>query len=78
MGRESKEEGICVYVWWIHFAVQQKLTQHCKATILQLKKSWVHLLESGILGQTIPTMFSMEQSLRSCAKQIHLFYQEWK
>ena len=25
-------------VYLIHFAVQQKLTQHCKATILQLKK----------------------------------------
>ena len=35
MGRKSKEEGIDVYVWLIHLAVQQKLTQHCKATILQ-------------------------------------------
>ena len=41
MGRKSKEEGIYVYVWLIHFAVQQKLTQHCKATILQLKKKSV-------------------------------------
>ena len=38
MGRESKKEGIYVYVPLIHFAVQHKLTQHCKATILQLKK----------------------------------------
>ena len=30
------KEGIYVYVWLIHFAVQQKLTQHCKATKLQL------------------------------------------
>ena len=73
MGRESKEEGTYAYVWWIYFALQQKLTQHCKAAILQLKKSRIHLLESGLLGQTIPTMFSMEQSLGSCAKQIHLF-----
>ena len=26
---------IYVYVWLINFAVQQKLTQHCKATIFQ-------------------------------------------
>ena len=26
MGRKSKEEGVYVYVWPIHFAVQQKLT----------------------------------------------------
>ena len=25
-------------VWLSHFAVQQKLTQHCKSTILQLNK----------------------------------------
>lgn len=35
---EAEEEGIYVYVWLIHFTVQQELTQHCKATILQLKK----------------------------------------
>ena len=29
--------GIYVYVQLIHFAVQQKLTQHCKATVLQQK-----------------------------------------
>ena len=34
----SKEEGIYVYTQLIQFVVQQKLTQHCKATIAQLKK----------------------------------------
>ena len=34
MGRESTKEGICVYVCLIHFAVQQKWTQHYKATLL--------------------------------------------
>ena len=29
--------GTHVYVELIHFAAQQKLTQHCKATILQQK-----------------------------------------
>jgi len=37
MGRKPKEEEIYVYIWLIHFAVQQKLTQHCKATIIQQK-----------------------------------------
>ena len=27
-----------VYVWLIDFAVQQKLTQHCKTPILQVRK----------------------------------------
>ena len=34
----SKREGTHVYIKPIHFIVQQKLTQHCKAIILQLKK----------------------------------------
>ena len=38
MGKKSKKEGYmcaCVYVQLIHYAVQQKLTQHRKATIFQ-------------------------------------------
>ena len=35
LGMESRREWIYVYVWLIDFAVQQKLTQHCKSTILQ-------------------------------------------
>ena len=38
MGKESKKEWKYVYAWLIHFAVQQKVTQHCKSTGLQLKK----------------------------------------
>ena len=37
-GGRSKREGIQVYIQLIHFIVQQKLTQHCKAILLQLKK----------------------------------------
>ena len=37
-GGKSKEEGIYVYIQLIHFFVEGKLTQHCKTTILQLKK----------------------------------------
>ena len=38
MGGRFKRERIYVYTWLIHFAVQKKLTQHCKASIFQLKK----------------------------------------
>ena len=34
-GQEGGDMGIYVYIWLIHFAIQQKLTQHCKAIILQ-------------------------------------------
>ena len=37
-GREAQEGGdmgIYVYLYLIHFIVQQKLTKHCKAIILQ-------------------------------------------
>ena len=34
MGRKSKKmRGMYVYIWLIPFAVQQRLTQHCKATM---------------------------------------------
>ena len=33
-----KREGIYVYLWLIHFVVQQKLTQYYKTIICQLKK----------------------------------------
>ena len=36
-GGGSKRERMCVYMRLIH-VVQQKLTQHCKAIIMQLKK----------------------------------------
>ena len=37
-GRETQEGGdmgIYVYIFLIHFVIQQELTQHCKAIILQ-------------------------------------------
>ena len=33
--QEGGDMGIYVYVKLIHFVIQQKLTQHCKAIILQ-------------------------------------------
>ena len=35
MGAESKREGLHVFAQLIHFVVQQKLTQHCKPTVLK-------------------------------------------
>ena len=43
MGRKSEKEGIYIYVQLIHFAVQQKLTQHCKANMCVLDHSIVSL-----------------------------------
>ena len=37
-GARSKREGTYAYTWLNHFVVQQQLTQHCKAIILQFKK----------------------------------------
>ena len=36
MGRKSKKKGIYVYIWLVHFTVQQELAQHCNAAIPQL------------------------------------------
>ena len=38
VGDRLQREGIYAYLWLIHFAGQQKPTQHCKAITLQLKK----------------------------------------
>lgn len=37
--KEIQEEGIYVRGGWFYFAVQQKLIQHCKTTIFQLKQN---------------------------------------
>ena len=51
VGERSKWEGLCVYIQLIHFIVQQKLTQHCKAIILQLKNNCNNL---SIVGPGVP------------------------
>ena len=43
--KKNKKETIYVYIWQIHFVVQQELTQYCKATICQLKKKKTFLLD---------------------------------
>ena len=37
VGGRLQREGIYVYFWLIHLVLQQKLAQHCKAIIYQLK-----------------------------------------
>ena len=37
VGGRFKREGTYVYLWLIHVAIWKKLTQYCKAIILQLK-----------------------------------------
>ena len=38
MGGRSMREGVYVYIWLIHFIVQQRPTQHCKTTLPPAKK----------------------------------------
>ena len=38
LGGRLKKQRIYVYLEWTHIVVQQKLTQYCKAVILQRKK----------------------------------------
>ena len=46
--RERLErEGGCVYLQLIHIVLQQKLIQHCKAIILQLKINFKKVVTSG-------------------------------
>lgn len=37
MGEESETEWMCVHIRLNHFVAQQKISQHCKLTILQQK-----------------------------------------
>ena len=37
VGTSLKREGIVIHIKLIHAVVQQKLTQHCKAIVFQLK-----------------------------------------
>ena len=46
-GREVQDRGIYIYTYLIHFVVQQKLTQPCKAVIVQ-SKEFLHNCRSDI------------------------------
>ena len=43
MGRKFKTEWIYVYIHLVHFAVQQKVTQHCTATMSMCAESLSHV-----------------------------------
>ena len=43
VGRRLQREGMYVYVQLIHFVVQQKLTQHCKAIIFHSRKKELNM-----------------------------------
>ena len=48
MGRKAKREGVCASAELTHFAVQWKLTQHCKTTLLQEKfKNQEQVMQRG-------------------------------
>ena len=48
--REAQEEGIYVYLQLTHVVVQQKVIQHCKTNILQLKKDKLKKMEIDAYG----------------------------
>ena len=56
--QEPKRQGICVHVRQIHFTLQQKLTQHFKATIHQkiLKRKKHCRGEPGPIGALLVAM----------------------
>ena len=52
----KKNVYIYIYVELNHFAVHQKLTQHCKLTILQFKKEYIqYIIRLKATRQTEPT-----------------------
>ena len=62
VGGRFKREGTYVYLWLIHITVWQKPTQHCKESILQLKKKKelplgmsIHMSDENAV-QTFPAM----------------------
>ena len=53
MEKNIKKKNVHIYVPLIHFAVQQKLTQHCKSTILQFKKILIKNKSGGFPGGAV-------------------------
>ena len=77
MGRKSKKEGIYVYMWLIHFTLQQKLTQHCKASTLQFKKKKKKRSNRSTLNPFIHVISSIF-SKQVTPDPIHLFQKDSK
>ena len=55
-GGRSKREGIFVYIQLIHFLVQQKLTQHCKANLPPQKIINKYRIQFSSVAQSCPTL----------------------
>ena len=77
-GGRSKREETHVYIQLIHFIVQQKLTEHCKAIILQLKKekenNWCeHCIPSISSCTKEPTVFFSHDPSSSLHAYMHIF-----
>ena len=66
VGGRLKRQGIHVYLWLIHFVVQQKRMQHGKAIILQLKLKTKRELTSSGLWLT-----SMKLEYKSLLEQLN-------
>ena len=56
MERRSKRARIYVFTWLIHFVVQQKLTQHCKAIIKYITPIKI------ILKKNLPITWALEDT----------------
>ena len=73
MGGRSKREKIYVYIQLIHFIVQQKLMQHCKAvSYTPIKKKWVKEAAYWYLKQTYNTVTVIH--LLPLRKKMSLFW----
>ena len=70
MRRKSKKKRIYVYVELIHFAVQYKLIQYCKATILQLKKKFFFKGESINIKNKIIKHVKKQENLTITRKKL--------
>ena len=53
VGGKLKRKEMHVYIWLIHFVIQQQLTQHLKAIILQWKESLSFILRAVGRGRWI-------------------------
>ena len=64
MERKSKKERVYIYIYLIYFAVQQKLTKHCKPTMLPKKfffkkEKKVHLLHKALPILSSPLVYAV-------------------
>ena len=63
VGGRFKKERIDVYLWLIHVDVWQKLTQYCKAIILQLKINLKKHLYTNVHSSIIPIRQKVETQI---------------